>query len=271
MIELARHEFACALPLLSGIKQSVLPYAICEGINPGRVFVDRREMPQTALIWSPVGYYFVAGEPDRMQDSADISQTLTEIFVPASQAGGETSFILIASDDGWKEHLLRLLPGREVVEIYRRPFAFNAALFAAQGDWRERVPQSMHIQPVDAALAEQAGVLSSWASLDDFLIHGIGFSVIDGDEVASVCSSIFANHTQVEIDVHTQEKYRHRGLAMLAASALIEACLRRGKQPNWECFWDNLPSAALAEKLGFTALPDYPAYYWEETLPGGSV
>jgi hypothetical protein len=33
---------------------------------------------------------------------------------------------------------------------------------------------------------------------------------------------------------------------------------------NWECFWDNGPSSALAGKLGFSPLQDYPVYYWEE-------
>jgi hypothetical protein len=50
MIELKVHEFASVLPLLAGIKQKVLSYGICEGINPGRVFVDRRANAQTALI-----------------------------------------------------------------------------------------------------------------------------------------------------------------------------------------------------------------------------
>jgi len=61
MIELNPHEFKLVLPLLGGIKQKVLPNAICQCINPGRVFVDKSENPQTALLWSSVGYYILAG------------------------------------------------------------------------------------------------------------------------------------------------------------------------------------------------------------------
>lgn len=50
MLELDPTEFTNVQPLLTGIKQKVLPDAICQGINPGRVFVDRRENPQTALL-----------------------------------------------------------------------------------------------------------------------------------------------------------------------------------------------------------------------------
>ena len=264
MIELPASEFTRAIPLLDGIQQAVLPYAICQGLNPGRVFLDRLENPRTALIWTPVGYYLLCGDPAQAADMSAISQVLTNTFVPASQAGGENSFILLTSHETWKDRLPALLPGREVIEIYRRPFAFDSASFAARGDWRERIPPGFRLQPVDAALAEQLGMLASWASLDDFLTHGVGFALLQGDQVASACTSVFASRTHVEIDVHTDEKYQHRGFAQLTASALIEACSQLGKTPNWECFWDNEASSALAGKLGFNAQPDYPVYYWEE-------
>jgi len=264
MLQLKPTEFARTLPLLAGIKQKVLPYAICAGINPGRIFVDRNEDPQLALIWSPVGYYFLAGDPAQAADLTQARQVLTETFIPASQAGGETGFILIPSSQGWKEHLPALLPGRRVIEIYRRPHTFDPARFAGQGNWREQLPPGFRLQPLDAPLAENAGVLASWASLDDFLAHGLGFALLDGDEVASVCLSVFASREGYEMDVHTAERYRRRGFAVLVASAFIGASLQRGKQPNWECFWDNVPSSTLAARLGFIAGPDYPVYYWEE-------
>ena len=264
MIELDPDGFSNVLPLISGIKQAVLPYAICEGINPGRVFVDRRDAPRTALIWSGAGYYFLAGKPTQARDLTSISQVLTETFIPASQATGETGFILITSSEAWKSYLPRLLPGREVIEIYRRTYTFDPAQFSARGDWRSRIPHGFCLQPVDAALVEQVGMLASWASISDFLTNGLGFALLDGDKIASVCTSVFACRERVEIDVHTAENYQRRGCAMLTASALIEECLRRGIQPNWECFWDNVTSSALAVKLGFTILQDYPVFYWEE-------
>ncbi|HSQ16099.1 MAG TPA: GNAT family N-acetyltransferase [Anaerolineales bacterium] len=267
MLELTPPDFPLALPLLSRIPQAVLPHAICQGINPGRVFVDQRPDPNIALAWTTVGYFLLAGDP-AAADLPALSHALTDVFVPASQAGGESGFILIPSEDGWKEHLPALLPGREVIEIYRRPFAFDPVHFAASGNWRSRIPAGYRLQALDAALAEQAGVRASWASIEDFLAHGLGFALLDGDEIASLCSSVFASREKVEIDVHTGENYRRRGLATLTAAALIEACLQVGKQPNWECFWDNEPSTALAQPLGFTPLPDYPVYYWEETGQG---
>jgi RimJ/RimL family protein N-acetyltransferase len=117
---------------------------------------------------------------------------------------------------------------------------------------------------VDKSLVENAGVLGSWASPDDFMAHGIGYALMDGERIASVCTSVFASSTHVEIDVHTEDEYRRRGFACMTASALIEECLWQGMQPNGECFWENQEYTALALKLGFEHLAYYPVYFWEE-------
>jgi GNAT superfamily N-acetyltransferase len=266
MLELTPAEFPLALPLLSRIPHAVLPYAICQGINPGRVFVDRRDHPGTALLWTTLGYYLLAGAPAQVSDLTAVSHALTQVFIPASQASGESGFILMPSDAGWKDHLPVLLPGREIIEIYRRPFTFDRARFAALGDWRAHIPTGLRLQTLDAALAEQAGVLVGWASPQDYQAHGLGYALLDGDVIASLCCSVIASREKVEIEVHTAENYRRRGLATLTAAALIEACLQRGYLPNWECFWENEPSTSLAQRLGFSPLPDYPVFYWEEPV-----
>lgn len=263
MIELTPLEFPAVLPLLADVRQQVLPAAICQGINPGRVFVDRQPDPRTVLIWSSVGYYILAGDPARCDDFGDLRAALEEVLIPASQALGETGFILVPSTPAWKAHLPDLLPGREVIEIYRRPFRFDAARFAEHSGWRERIPAGLNLRAVDADLAERLNVRASWASVDDFLTHGLGFVLLDGEQIASACLSVLASRERLEMDVHTEEAYQRRGLASICACALIEACLRRGLTPNWECFWDNDPSSALAERLGFVPLPDYPVFFWE--------
>lgn len=264
MIELEQTNFAIAAPLLAEIKQKTLPQAIIQGFSPGRIFVDDTGNPRLALAWSAVGYYLLAGDPAALHDLDAASRVLNEVFVPGSQAGGENSFILVPSDSAWQERLPQLLPGREVIEIYRRPFHFDPAQFAAQSDWRERVPAGFRLQALDAALVEQTGALVAWRSPGDFDEHGLGVALFDGDALASACVSVFASRERMEIDVHTEENYRRRGLATLTAAAFIEACLQRGRQPNWECFWENEASNGLARKLGFVAEEDYPVYYWEE-------
>ncbi len=264
MIELHPTEFASITPLLGGVKQKVLPHAICQGYSPGRIFVDRRENPQLILAWSALGYYFIAGVPTLSHDWVEASRVLLEIFVPASQASGESSFILVPAQDGWKELLPGLLPGREMIEIYRRPFQFDMAQFKSLSRWQDALPASFQLRLMDVDLTERIGAPPGWSSPEAFLEHGLGIVLLAGHEIASLCTSVFASHEHMEIDIHTEDKFQRQGFAVLTCSAFIEECLRLGKQPNWECFWENEASTSLAKKLGFQAESDYPVYYWEE-------
>ena len=264
MIELQPGEFSRAVPLLAGIQQKVLPHAICQGHCPGRIFVDAPGKPRLALVWSGLGYYLLAGDPALPHDLDETGRVLREIFVPDSQAGGENSFILVPAQEGWSQHLPVLLPGREVIEIYRRPFRLDMEAYKALPPWQERIPPSFELVQMDSVLVEQTGLPPGWASTAAFLAHGLGVVLLSGREIASTCTSVFASDEYMEMDIHTTEAYRRRGLGALTAAAFMEICLQRGKLPNWECFWENEASTALAEKLGYQAEPDYAVYYWEE-------
>lgn len=264
MIELNPSEFPSVLPLIVESKQEVIPFAICQGINPGRIFIDQKDNPQIVMIWTTVGYYFLFGDPSSISDLESISQILTQVFIPASQATGETGFILIPSSPGWKTIIPILLPDREVIEIYRCPHILNIDSFQQKADWRMQIPPGFHLQSIDESIVQKIGVLASWSSMEDFLTNGIGYALVKGEEIASTCVSVFSSSEKVEMDVNTDEKFRRLGLAGLICSAFIEKCTQSGKLPNWECFWDNEPSVNLAKKLGFITLDEYPVFYWEE-------
>ena len=267
MIELNPSEFQSVLPLLVDSRQQVIPFTICQGINPGRIFIDQKENPQIVMIWTTVGYYFLFGDPSSISDLESISQILTQVFIPASQATGETGFILIPSSPSWKAMIPMLLPDREVIEIYRLPHDLDFNSFQRKADWRLQIPTGFHFQSIDESIALKIGVLASWSSMEDFLTNGIGYALMKDEEVASTCVSVFSSSQKVEMDVHTDEKFRRQGLADSICSAFIEKCIQSGKLPNWECFWDNEPSVNLAKKLGFIAQKEYPVFYWEEKTP----
>jgi RimJ/RimL family protein N-acetyltransferase len=130
-----------------------------------------------------------------------------------------------------------------------------------------QIPPGFQLQCIDESIAWKIGVTASWSSIEDFLSNGVGFALLDGEEIVATCISVFSSTEKVEMDVHTDEKFRRRGLADLICSAFIENCIQSGKIPNWECFWENEPSVNLAKKLGFVALNDYPVFYWEEITP----
>jgi RimJ/RimL family protein N-acetyltransferase len=194
-----------------------------------------------------------------------VNQTL----VPRSQAGGNFGFIFSFGGVDWIESLPVLLPGRSPFHIYRRAFRFDAARFAAAERDLPPLPEGFAVRAIDAELLEeQPGaaqeILGTWPSIFTFLKHGCGAAVLRGLEVVSTCVAAFATAEKMEISVTTEEAYKRRGFARQAAAAFIRGCLEMGKQPNWDCFWDNAASTALAQSLGYSVERDYPIFYWEE-------
>lgn len=263
MHEITSDHFASIIPLLSGIQQAVLPAAVCEGSNPGRIFVDDPQNPAVALIWTPVGYYFLAGDPRAAGGPPAISRCLLEEMIPASQMMGERGFVLITSP-GWEDQLEQLLPGRTLFHIFRRTFTLDPGAFLQAAGRLPELPREFTLARMDEALAERLGLPPSWRSPREFVQEGLGFAILSGEQIVSSCTSVFACRRGLEMDVNTAEEFRGRGLASIVAAAFIRECLRQGRAPNWECFWENEPSTQLALKLGYQIKEDYPVTYWEE-------
>lgn len=54
--------------------------------------------------------------------------------------------------------------------------------------------------------------------------------------------------------------HRGHGFATLTASAFAGHCAERGVIPHWDAWSDNLPSVAVAEKLGFRKIETYSVF-----------
>lgn len=264
MFELDIAHVARVRPLLEELAH-LLPLAgVLEGRHTGRLFVDDLLHPTVVLVWTPWGYYYLGGAVTLSCCSA-LVDLFSQTLVPDSIAGGEHGLLLTLGERRWVAQFDRLLGKGAWLELQRRTFTLDSAAFAQHCGWQGRVPQEFTMQPVGYAEAQllEGELRATWPSLDAFLDQGIGFCLTHHDEPVSACTSAFVAGGAVEIGVYTDPAYRRRGLATLTAAALIEACLDRGLRPNWECFADNAPSVALAQRLGFVPAGGYPIYYWE--------
>jgi RimJ/RimL family protein N-acetyltransferase len=271
MIEISPDRYPAVIDLISTLDQAVLPRAVIEGTTPGWVFADDKNNPQSILIGLPCGFLFGAGKAPEGDRLTAVVQIVNYSLVPRSQAEGNFGFLFSFSGRDWIDCLPALLPGRNLLSIFRRSFTFDLKRFAALERKLAPLPEGFELREIDEGfLREQPGVLqevlNTWASADAFLKHGCGAAVMRGSEVASICFSAFSTAERMEIAVATAEPYRRHGFARYAAAAFIRRCLDLGKQPNWECFWDNEASIQLAQRLGYTFLNDYPIFYWEERL-----
>lgn len=263
MIELTSDQYKNVIQHLVNVKQPVVPRAVTEGFNQGRIFADQSDDPCCALVWLPCGYLYLAGEPGSAISLQEFSCLLLDEFIPGWTCAGESGFILAPFSTAWEKLVVDFVNDRPHENIFRRRFIFNPDHFSIHLDWAQRIPPGFLMRRVDTELVALIGGMPTWPSIGGFLQKGIGYCLLEGDQLVSACTSVFATHSSIEIDVHTEEVYQHRGFATLTAAALIDECLRGGRMPKWECFWDNEASAALANRLGFDMVEDYPVYYFE--------
>ena len=121
---------------------------------------------------------------------------------------------------------------------------------------KQDLPVGFRVQRIDDALAVrlfQAGILvfrTYGRSPERFVREGIGFCVLDGDNVASVINSMAIYNGQLKGSIQTLMPYRGQGLATIAAAHLVEHCLAHHIEYCWEA--TNEASQAVARKVGFS-------------------
>jgi RimJ/RimL family protein N-acetyltransferase len=101
---------------------------------------------------------------------------------------------------------------------------------------------------------------SFWKSPDHFIEKGIGFSLFYKGELASTAYSAFILDKQLELGIETREKFRGKGYAYFACSALLDYCVDNDFEPVWACKLENTQSYRLAQKLGFDRVAGIPYY-----------
>ena len=75
--------------------------------------------------------------------------------------------------------------------------------------------------------------------------------------------SVYASGSNFELGLATDLAFRGQGLATGVASACVDYCQAEYITPHWHCWADNLPSVAVAEKVGFKKSLIYSTYRFE--------
>ena len=263
MEELAVHEFSKVLPLFEKIRiYRAMPLSVIGGKQRGRIFVDQRIEPKTALIHNVAGVDHVVGSANNASFNQSLSQVLLEeldhemglcVLIPGSKAWD--LILADTSDDQIRK--------RDHSEV---SFTFDASRFSPHTDWETRIPSDFTMRPITVDWVEELGshyqVFQTWQSPESFISNGFGFCLIHGTELASVAYSHsgVTNEGYVELGVRTVEKYWKQGLATLTCSAFIEHSLDQGLEPDWHTYSMNLGSIALAKKLGYEPDKEFPTY-----------
>lgn len=270
MIELEPDQFPSVMHLFRQPRPCIPPLAVAQGRNPGRVFVDRLARSSVALVWTPCGFMFLAGSPRGVRLLRSMRRLIGQILIPAIRDLGEVGIVLYPLSTLRDWQVRALLAPRSPMKVYRRGFGFHPESFRSMARNLGSLPPGFRLQRVDASVIGPSDgdlpgtIRQCWGTRERFLRHGFGYAVMHGEHVASFCAAAFVADEGVAIGVDTAAPYRRRGFGTLVCHAFVEHCLSRGILPDWECFWDNQASDALARKLGFQATEDRTVHYWEE-------
>lgn len=229
--------------------------SVFEGRQPGRVFVDDPEHPTAAILARTFGYY-AGGDPGNLALRRFIRDAPPEPGIFQDLYG------YVPATNTWKQVLLEDHHGL-LEDIPRHDFKWyptEQARAVVEG-WRERLPAGATMAQIDLDLARRVDqemnqfIKPFWLSHEAFAEGGFGYCLMLGDEIASVAYTVSVSSTEANIDVETVERYRRRGFSSLTSSAFIEHCRQLDVTPTWDSDGNNLPSRALAARLGFQEGP----------------
>ena len=237
-----------AAALFAGWQESIV-FACLEG-RMGAVYADREADPAAAA--ALLGdFCFFSGIP-------------SESLIRTALA--HRAKILVPRDREWEALLGRVCGPRAVraerYAIRREPDVFD----------RERLrravlslPAGYAVLPIGEDLFGRClslpwgrDLVSQYRDAADYVRNGLGFAVLYEGQIVAGASSYASWSGGIEIEIDTHADFRRRGLAYACGAALILACLDRGLYPSWDAA--NLPSVALAEKLGYHRGEPYPVF-----------
>lgn len=250
MVELQESEYDLARPLYADAPYGrPVIYSVLEGTHPGHVFVDSATAPRTAFVVSTAEFYYLAGETWN-RDFVDAALDLA-----LGEYAPERFVFLGALTDAWRATLDAGLRARNLKPVWAERFEYEldvARFRERSAGWRERIPAQVQVRRYEREdVLRNDGILRFFRDADGFLRHGLGYGVWVEGQMVSCCHTVVVGDGRAEVGIETLEPFRRRGLATLAACAFIEECLESGLIPEWGCWYNNVASAALAERVGF--------------------
>lgn len=145
MVELKKGEFNNIIPLLNKEKlHCTFAYAVTEGRQPGRIYVDNLLQPKACLIICRSGKYLVAGDTN----NAAFNEFLSDYLY--NRENHSNYFDLYSSSHEWIVKIDELL-GDNAAKLSRQLFNWDSSI----SKWSEMLPEGFKLKRMDAALFDK--------------------------------------------------------------------------------------------------------------------
>lgn len=265
--ELSNSEYERARPVFKALDYHLVVNSIIEGTTRAKIYVDDPADPGAAITWTKHRFY-LAGDADNDAFNRALSQLFVGEIYPQSIKAGKDVLILYYSPGSWEEEMNVILKDRFPTK-HQRQFLVCKEL---RHDWKALIPAGFSMRRVDKELLANTGLKhlgelveeleSERSSVEDFLSKSFSFCLVRGEEIVGWCLSEYNSENQCEVGIETVKGYRRQGVATLTACALVEHALSNNiTRIGWHCWANNKDSIALAKKVGFEHVTDYPVYY----------
>jgi GNAT superfamily N-acetyltransferase len=266
--ELSPAEYHRAQPLFTGLPFSLVMDAVLAGNTTARVRVNDASHPTVALLWDTRCCYYLVGDPADPSFARDARDWVAE----RTRSGSFYAKIHYSSA-AWESVIPFIFEGVFLVRTARTTSVLTEPKVT---DWAERLPTDFRIAPINERLLSASDVTglhrvteeitSGWSTLGEFLAHGFGCCFVGSpgpgarEEVVCWCTAECVSDERLGIGIETLPAYQGRGFATLTAAAFVEQCRETGLTPYWDAYQSNLPSLAVAQKVGFEKAADYTVF-----------
>jgi len=227
---------------------------VLDGVLTGSIWVDRWPRPGWVAVTELAdGTTYFGGKPD--------AAAVTKVFGRLAPASNEIVVGLRSGDDP----IVAVLPPRPDYDGHaidfsaRRPDPDRDALAATP-------PPGVRLAPMDVDLFRRSrwfeDTVYAFGSVERWQKLGLGVAVLLRGALVSEALAGPAIRATMEMGIVTHPDHRRRGYATAAANVLAAECEARGLEVWWNANADNLPSLAVARRIGFSRERRYRVLMW---------
>lgn len=234
---------------------------VIAGHNPGEVWVDDVEHPQTALVWSKgLGAFLFLGRADQESLNQKLGVFIETNIVPFLKKKGINYFEFSCESEAWVPVIEQALQDRKISKGGQ--FVYKSGENKLTDEEIE-IPASFQVISINKEFImsiEKMGMMNGdflidylkafWGSVENYLSKGYGYVALYQDQIASFAVSSFSYRSIQAIGVETLKDFRRKGLACTLTKMLLKDFYTKGIEPWWDCMDENIASQKTAEKAG---------------------